>query len=98
MVELKRTVNSFILSYSDEGRGLEGGWLEKTRQTVGVYNLYGRRATKKPRGCSFYYELLNINTKTDGWVSVNLKLEAEFIEMEENRHYNSEDLPRKCVK
>ena len=42
----------------------------------------------------FYYELLNVNAKNDGWIYVNLKLEMEFIEMEENKPYDPEDLPR----
>ena len=93
-VELKKTLNSFILSYSDERSGLKSSWLEKIRRTIYLYNLYGRIIIKKPKVCSFYYELLNKNTKNDGWVLANSKIEAEFIEMDENRPYNSEYLPR----
>ena len=71
IVELRRTPISFILSYSDEGRGLDSGLLEKTRRSLYVYNLYGRIITKKPKGCSFYSELLNVNAETEGWDLAN---------------------------
>ena len=69
---------------------MEGSWLEKVRKTIHVYNLYVRIIIKNPKGCTYYYELLNINAKADGWVAVNFKLEAEFTEVDENWSYDSE--------
>ena len=65
---------------SGEGRGLEGSWLTKIRRTIHLYNMYGRIVTKKSKGCSYYYDLLNINAKTDGWCNIKLKLEIKFSE------------------
>ena len=34
----------------------------------GDYNIYGRLVTKRKKGCSFFYSLLNTHAKSDGWV------------------------------
>ena len=39
--ELKRTLNNFLESFLWDRRGLEGGWLTKTRESLELYNFYG---------------------------------------------------------
>ena len=56
--------------------------------------MYGRIVIKKLKGCSYYYELININEKTDGWVSTSLKLQTEFSEMDRDWQYDNEELKR----
>ena len=78
--ELSKPLKNFLESSLGEERGLEDGWLTKMRQTLGIYNLYGRIVTKKAKGCSFYYELLNANAKNDGWIQPKKRLVAEIID------------------
>ena len=87
--ELKKTLSNFLGSFLCDGRGLESGWLAKTRKSLELYNLYGRMITKKPKGCSYYYDILNANTKKDGWVQPNIKLEAELTEFNNKLFRNS---------
>ena len=47
--ELKRTLNNLLGSFLCDGRGLESGWLTKVRETLELYNIYGRIITKKPK-------------------------------------------------
>ena len=74
--ELKRTLNNFLGSFLCDGQGLESSWLTKIRGTSELYNLYGRIIAKKLKGYSYYYNILNANSKKDGWVQANTKLEA----------------------
>ena len=53
----------------------------------------GELSQKKLRGAPFY-ELLNNNTKTDGWVNTSLHLEVEFSEMDGDWQYGSAELKR----
>ena len=53
------------------------------------YNLYGQIVTKKEKGCSFYYELLNADAKNDGWIQPKIKLEAEMIDFNTEIEYDS---------
>ena len=66
--EIKKTLSDFIEMSSVEGQGMVGGWLSKIRKTILHYNIYGRIVTKKRKGCSYFYDLLNINAKNDGWI------------------------------
>ena len=72
--ELKKNLNIFQESFLCDGWGLEGDWLTKTRESLELYNLYGRMITKKPKGCSYYYDILNASTKKDRWVQPNIKI------------------------
>ena len=56
-----------------------------------MYNIYGRIVTKKLKGCSYYYEILNANSKKDGWVQANIKLEAELTEFDNGLEYDSDE-------
>ena len=62
--EIKKTLSDFIEMSSGEGRGMVGGWLSKIRKTILHYNIYGRIVTKKRMGCSHFYDLLNMNSKS----------------------------------
>ena len=79
--ELNKTLKNFLELSLGEERGLEGGWLNKIRQKIGTFNLYGRIVTKKAKGCSFYHELLSANAKKDGWVLPKIKLVAEMVDL-----------------
>ena len=39
------------------------------------YNVYGRLVTKRKKGCSFFYSLLNAHAKADGWSKCCVKME-----------------------
>ena len=41
------------------------------------YNVYGRLVTKRKKGCSFFYSLLNAHAKADGWTKCCIKIESE---------------------
>ena len=56
---------------------------------MGTFNLYVGIVTKKGRGCSYFYELLCANTKSDGWVIPELKLIAEMTDYEHNLEYEN---------
>ena len=81
-MDLKKNLKHFLYSSFGVKRGLEGGWLEKFRLKMGTLNLYGRIVTKKVKGCSYFYELLCANYKSDGWVIPELKLIAEMADYE----------------
>ena len=67
LFELNKTLKSFLESSLCEERGLEGGWLNKMRQKIGNFNLYGRIVTRKAKGCSFFMNyLVLISKKTVG--------------------------------
>ena len=93
-LELKRTLRNFLDSSFGEERGLEDGWLVKIRQKIGTFNLYGRIVTKKAKGCSFFYELLNANAKTDGWILPELKLLTEMANFKNDLDYDNTDYMR----
>ena len=61
------------------------------RQIIGNFNLYGRIVTRRARGCSFYYKLLNANAKNDGWVLPKIKLIAEMIDFKNDPGYDNTD-------
>ena len=71
---------------------MEDGWITKIRETIELYNIYGRIITKKPKGCSFYYEILNANSKKEGWIQTNIKLEAELTEFDHGLKYDKNEL------
>ena len=58
-VELKRALSDFVNNYYGERQGGNTGWLAKIRKTSNNYNIYGRIITKKKKGCSYFYKLLN---------------------------------------
>ena len=78
-------------SFLCDWQGLESGWLTKVRETLELYNLYGRIITKKPKACAYYYDLLNANSKKDGWVEANIKLEAELTEFDDELEYDKNE-------
>ena len=77
---------------SGEGQGMVGGCLAKIRRTILHYNIYGRIVTKKRKGCSHFYDLLNMNSKNDGWVKCGLRLEVDFSEANLNWQYDEDGL------
>ena len=70
---------------------MEDGWLTKMRQSLELYNLYGRIVTKKAKGCSFYNEVLNANSKQNGWIQPKNKLETEITEFDNEFKYDSNE-------
>ena len=65
----------------------------KTKK-IGTFNLYGRIVTKKAKGCSCFYELLNANSKSDGWTLTELKLLSEMTDFKNDLHYENDDYMR----
>ena len=51
-----------------------------TGGNVESYNIYGRLVTKRKKGCSHFYSLLNVNAKRDGWVRCGSKLEDDLYD------------------
>ena len=47
--------------------------------------------TKKPKGCSYYHELLSAHSKKDGWDQANCKLEAELTKFNDQLEYDTAD-------
>ena len=45
----------------------------------GGYNIYGRIVTKRKKGSSFFYSLLNTHAKRDGWAHCSTKLESDAL-------------------
>ena len=78
--ELKKTLTDFVEVYSGGRLGVNGSRLARSNEYRGDYNTYGMIVTKKKKGCSYYYTLLNMNAKRDGWVNCGIKLEVDFTE------------------
>ena len=74
---LKRVTRDFLDIYS--GGRLGANKLGRNRNECGNrgYNVYGRLVTKRKKGCSYFYSLLNTHSKTDGWVKCCTKMESE---------------------
>ena len=51
-----------------------------TNNLEGGYNIYGRIVTRRKRGSSFFYSLLNIHAKRDGWAHSSTKLESDALD------------------
>ena len=74
--ELKVILKDFLDTYL-------GGRLTVDRSEVatnnieGGYNIYGRIVTKRKRGSSFFYFLLNTHAKRGGWAYSSTKLESD---------------------
>ena len=95
--EIKRTLTDFVEMYSSKGQGMDGGWLAKIRRTIHHYNIYGRFEAKKSKGCSYLYDLLNMNAKNYGWVNCGLKLEVDFSETNLDWQYNEKGLIKETI-
>ena len=54
---------------------------------MGTFNIYGRIVAKKAKGCSYFYELLCANAKTDGWVMPEIKLLAEIADFKNDLQF-----------
>ena len=50
--------------------------------------------TKKAKGCSFFYELLSANAKSDGWILPELKLLTEMADLKNDLYYENTDYMR----
>ena len=77
--EIRRTLTDFTSIYSGGRLGANSAKLGTNSDCVSNFNIYGRLITKRKRGCSYYYSLLNANAKKDGWVRCGLKLEDDFF-------------------
>ena len=93
-LELKRTLKNFLESAFGEEKGLNDGWLGKVRQKIGTVNLYGKMVTKKAKGYSFFYKLLNAKAKSDGWILPELKLLTEMADFKNDLFYENADYMR----
>ena len=57
----------------------------------GGYNIYRRIVTKRKKGSSFFYSLLNAHAKNDRWVPCSLKMESEALDEGMNWDCNEYD-------
>ena len=90
--ELKRTLADFVGIYFGGRLGANSFWSAKSNEYGGGYNIYGRLVTKKKKGCSNYYALLNVNAKRDGWVRCGIKLEIDFTEEDIDWEYDEDEV------
>ena len=74
---LKRVTKDFLDIYSSGRLGANKGRRNRNECGSEEYNVYGRLVTKRKRGCSYFYSLLNTHSKTDGWVKCCIKMESE---------------------
>ena len=49
-----------------------------SKNTDGSFNIFGCLVTKRKRGCSYFYGLLNVHAKKDGWTRCGVKLEDDL--------------------
>merc|ERR1711888_254978 len=74
---LKTVIRDFLDIYSGGRLGANSNRGSRNDNVNGEYNIYGRLVTRRRKGCSYFYSLLNIHAKTDGWVKCCTKLESE---------------------
>ena len=90
--ELKRTLTDFVGIYFGRRLGANNCRLARSKEYGRGYNIYGRLVTKKKKGCSMYYALLNVNAKRDGWVRCGIKLEIDFTEEDIDWEYDEDEV------
>ena len=73
-------MTDFVDMYFSGRLGANSRGLARSNEYGGGYNIYGRLIAKKKKGCLYYYALLNVNAKRDGWVRCGIKLETDFTE------------------
>ena len=78
--EIRRTLTDFTSIYSGGRLGANSAKLGINSDRAGNFNVYGRLITKRKKGCSHYYGLLNANAKKDGCVRCGLKLGDDLYE------------------
>ena len=86
--ELRRTLTDFLDIYSGGRLGANSVKLGITNDSAVLYNIYGRIVTKRKKGCSHYYSLLNANAERDGWVRCGIKLEDDLYDEVINWEYD----------
>ena len=74
---LKGVTKDFLDVYSGGRLGANSVHWGGIRHMNEAYNVYGRLVTKRKKGCSFFYSLLNAHAKTDGWSKCCVKMEHE---------------------
>ena len=52
-----------------------------TNEMENGFNIYGHIITKRKRGSSFFYSLLNSHAKRDGWAQCSTKLESDALDL-----------------
>ena len=95
--KLKRTLTDFVEVYSGGRLGANGSRLARSNEYGGGYNIYGTIITKKKKGCSNYYTLLNVNAKRDGLVRCSIKLEVDFTEEGIEWEYDEDEVLKTVI-
>ena len=95
--ELKKTLTDFVEIYSGGRLGANSCKLGMTNRNTEGYNIYGRLITKRKKGCSHYYSLLNIDAKRDGWVRCGIKLEDDLYDEGIDREYDEFEVLRSVM-
>ena len=52
-----------------------------TNEVENGHNIYSRIVTKRKKGSSFFYSLLNTHAKRDGWAQCRTKLESDSLDL-----------------
>ena len=55
-----------------------------------MFNIYGRIVHKRAKGCSYFYELLSINDKNDGWAGPCIRMENDLVINDPTYNFESE--------
>ena len=92
--ELRKTLTDFLDTYSGGRLWANSCKLGITSDNVRSYNIYGRLVTKRKKGCSHFYSLLNVNAKRDGWVRCGIKLENDLYEEGIDWEYDEDEVLR----
>ena len=51
---------------------------------ISNYNIYGRIVFKRAKGCSYFYKLLCVNNKSDGWENPCKSMEIDLKNVDQN--------------
>ena len=76
---LKLAIDNYISEYKYRCGNDYSECIRNITPGIGVYNIYGRIVHKRAKGCSYFYELLSINEKKDGWASPCIKMENDIM-------------------
>ena len=78
--ELRVSLKDFLDTYLGRRLGVNRSEVTFNHLEGGGYNIYGHIVTKRKKGSSYFYSLLNVHTKNDRWGPCSLKLESEALD------------------
>ena len=78
--ELKVVLKDFLDTYLGSRLGVDRREVA-TNEVENGHNIYGRIVTKRKKGSSFFYSLLNTHARRDGWAQCSIKLESDSLDL-----------------